>query len=88
MYIQLRCWDSNPRHLEHESPPIISRPGLPLMKAIMFKLNLRFLLRADVRALKRRLRVIDLSLVLVQADVVQAEAVTRECRVGIRTLVA
>ena len=58
------------------------------MKAIMFKLNLRFLLRADVRALKRRLRVIDLSLVLVQADVVQAEAVTRECRVGIRTLVA
>ena len=23
------CWDSNPQPLEHESPPIIARPGLP-----------------------------------------------------------
>ena len=23
------CWDSNPRPLEHESPPITTRPGLP-----------------------------------------------------------
>ena len=24
----IRCWDSNPRPLEHESPPITTRPGL------------------------------------------------------------
>ena len=23
------CWDSNPRTLERESPPITPRPGLP-----------------------------------------------------------
>ena len=26
----IRRQDSNPRHLEHESPPITTRPGLPL----------------------------------------------------------
>ena len=25
----IRCWDSNSRPLEHESPPITTRPGLP-----------------------------------------------------------
>ena len=25
----LRCWDLNPQPFEHESPPIITRPGLP-----------------------------------------------------------
>ena len=25
----IRCWDSNPRPLEHESPPMTTRPGLP-----------------------------------------------------------
>ena len=25
----LRCWDSNPWHLKHESPPTTTRPGLP-----------------------------------------------------------
>ena len=25
----MRCWDSNPQPLEHESPPITTRPGLP-----------------------------------------------------------
>ena len=25
----MRCWDSNPRPLEHESPSITTRPGLP-----------------------------------------------------------
>ena len=25
----IRCWDSNPRPLEHESPPITTRPGPP-----------------------------------------------------------
>ena len=24
----IQCWDSNPQHLEHESPPITTRPGL------------------------------------------------------------
>ena len=24
----IQCWDSNPRPLEHESPPITTRPGL------------------------------------------------------------
>ena len=28
----IRCWDSNPRPLKHESPPITSRPGLLLPK--------------------------------------------------------
>ena len=26
--VYLWCWDSNSRHLEHESPPITTRPGL------------------------------------------------------------
>ena len=26
------CWDSNPRPLEHESPTITTRPGLPPYK--------------------------------------------------------
>ena len=25
----IQCWDSNPRPLEHESPPITNKPGLP-----------------------------------------------------------
>ena len=25
----IRCWDSNPWPLDHESPPITTRPGLP-----------------------------------------------------------
>ena len=25
----IRCWESNPRSSEHESPPITTRPGLP-----------------------------------------------------------
>ena len=25
----IRCWDSNPRPSDHESPPITTRPGLP-----------------------------------------------------------
>ena len=25
----IRCWDSNSRPLEHEPPPITTRPGLP-----------------------------------------------------------
>ena len=25
----IRCWDSNPQPSRHESPPIITRPGLP-----------------------------------------------------------
>ena len=25
----IRCWDANPRPLEHDSPPITTRPGLP-----------------------------------------------------------
>ena len=25
----IRCWDSNPRPSEHESPPITTRPGFP-----------------------------------------------------------
>ena len=27
----LRCWDSNPRPSEHESPPITTRPGRPIL---------------------------------------------------------
>ena len=27
----IRCWDSNPRPSEPESPPITTRPGLPLL---------------------------------------------------------
>ena len=27
----LWCWDSNPRPSEHESPPITTRPGVPLI---------------------------------------------------------
>ena len=29
-----QCWDSNPQPLEHESPPITTRPGLPQTKII------------------------------------------------------
>ena len=25
----IQCWDSNPQPLEHESPPITTRPGIP-----------------------------------------------------------
>ena len=28
----IQCWDSNPLPLEHESPPITTRPGLPPIK--------------------------------------------------------
>ena len=28
----IRWWDSNSRHLEHESPPILTRPGLHRFK--------------------------------------------------------
>ena len=28
----IRCWDSNSRPLEHEPPPITTRPGLPPVK--------------------------------------------------------
>ena len=30
----IRCWDSNPGPLEHESPPITTSPGLPPMGII------------------------------------------------------
>ena len=41
------CWDSNTRPLEHESPPMTTRPGLPptypflgiLLKVIQFFLK-------------------------------------------------
>ena len=28
----IQCWDSNPQHLEIESPPITTRPGLTAVK--------------------------------------------------------
>ena len=28
----IQCWESNPRHLEHVSPPITTRPVFPLFK--------------------------------------------------------
>ena len=31
-----RCWDLNPRPLEHESPSITTRPGLPTLFAINY----------------------------------------------------
>ena len=34
------CWDSNPRPLEHESPPITTRPGLLHIYAIVNSLPL------------------------------------------------
>ena len=35
----IRCWDSNPRPLEHESPPITTIPGLsPMVQCIVASL--------------------------------------------------
>ena len=34
--MSIQCWDSNPRPLEHESPPITTRPGLPPKLFITF----------------------------------------------------
>ena len=31
----IRCWDSNSRPLEHEFPPITTRPGLPRHNSII-----------------------------------------------------
>ena len=31
-----QCWDLNPRPLEHESPPMITRPGLPPILLVLF----------------------------------------------------
>ena len=31
----IRCWDSNSRSLEHESPPITTRPGLPFTHRVI-----------------------------------------------------
>ena len=36
------CWDSNPQPLGHESPPITTRPGLPLLNCCQ-SLSLIFL---------------------------------------------
>ena len=36
MSIQLRCWESNPRPLEHESSPITTKPGLPPRNFALF----------------------------------------------------
>ena len=33
---RIQCWDSNSRPLEHESPPICTRPGLPPEKNNFF----------------------------------------------------
>ena len=33
------CWNSNPRPSEHESPPITTRPGLPPLNVLVFKLG-------------------------------------------------
>ena len=30
----IQCWDLNPQPLEHESPPITTRPGLPSLRKI------------------------------------------------------
>ena len=43
----IRCWDSNLQPLEHESPPITTRPGLPPYGAVFVaqlveQLHLRF----------------------------------------------
>ena len=32
----IRCWDSNPQPLKHDSPPIITRPGLPPKPQVIF----------------------------------------------------
>ena len=40
----MQCWDSNPQPLEHESPPITSRPRLGLLKKIFLYKKHRFLL--------------------------------------------
>ena len=32
----IQCWGSNPQPLEHESPPITTRPGLPLKYACFY----------------------------------------------------
>ena len=34
------CWDSNSRPLEHESPPITTRPGLLLLRYLPFSIFL------------------------------------------------
>ena len=34
------CQDQNPRPLEYESPPIITRPGLPPLKKIFYSFNI------------------------------------------------
>ena len=38
----LRCWDSNPQPSEHESPPIITMPGLPPSLATILLYDLFF----------------------------------------------
>ena len=35
----IRCWDSNPRPVEHESPPITTRPGLPPYNSTKLEAN-------------------------------------------------
>ena len=35
----IRCWDSNPRPPEHESPSITTRPGLPPSRLLRFDEN-------------------------------------------------
>ena len=38
----IRCWDSNPQPSEHESPPIITMPGLPPSVATILLYDLFF----------------------------------------------
>ena len=36
MWKNVRCWNSNPRPSEHESPPITTRPGFPPLLLFFF----------------------------------------------------
>ena len=35
----IRCWDSNPRPLEHEFHPITTRPGLPFALFVKYRFD-------------------------------------------------
>ena len=37
----IRCKDSNPQSLEHESPPITTRPGLPPKPRYLFVVHIK-----------------------------------------------
>ena len=41
--VYLRCWDSNSRPWEHESPPITTRPGLPPNRRAFFVSKVKLL---------------------------------------------